>query len=76
VKAGPGDRFLIRLLACVTLAMLVALPILALTLWRELDRPAWQGAARFRPLILLVAAGGEILLVRRFRGILSRLRGI
>ncbi|HEX7878565.1 MAG TPA: hypothetical protein VF720_04115 [Candidatus Eisenbacteria bacterium] len=76
MKPGPGDRFLIRLLLGLNLAMLVALPVLAVTLWRELGGPAWRDAARFRPLVVLVAAGGEFLLIRRFRGILARLRGI
>jgi hypothetical protein len=75
VKPGPGDRFLILLLAGVNLAMLVALPILAWTLWRELDRPSWGEAARFRPLLLLAALGGEFLLLRRLRGVLRRVRG-
>ena len=74
MKPGPGDRALILLLAGVTLAMMIALAVLAWTLWNELGRPAWREAARWRPAVLLVAAGGEILLIRRLRGVLARLR--
>lgn len=77
MKPGPTDRPLLYLLVFVNLALIVAIPIGVYSLWRLLDAGIYRhGPGRLKPLLLILATLGEILLLFRLRQSWRRIRGI
>ncbi|MDZ4803322.1 MAG: hypothetical protein SGI90_00490 [Candidatus Eisenbacteria bacterium] len=77
MKPGPADRPLLYLLLGLTAALTVVLPVGAISLWGLLDAEIYRdGPGRLKPMIAGLVVLGEFLLIRRFRRLQARIRGI